>query len=144
MVLSPLFDQAGLLFPSGPASLALKGDLAGWFVYPLTMTLAGTIGATDIDQVQVYQNADFKVIQVQFFDTGSNNGQFSVKWGTSNLFFMPTAVLVPNIFGQGNLVHTLPEPVIFPRGSIIAVELTNETANARTIYLAFEGININL
>lgn len=119
-------------------------NLAGWYCYQLTMSLAGTIGAVDVDQVQVYQNADFKVIQVQFFDTGSNNGQFSVKWGTSNLFFMPTRVLALNIFGQGNLVHTLPEPVIFPRGSIIAVELTNETANARTIYLTFEGINVNV
>ena len=119
-------------------------NLAGWFVYPLTMTLAGTVNATDVDQVQVYQNADFKVIQVQFFDNGSNNGQFSVKWGTANLFFMPAPVIALNIFGQGNLVHTLPEPVIFPRGSVIAVELTNLTANARTIYLAFEGINVNV
>lgn len=120
-------------------------NLAGWFCYPLTMTLAGTTGAVDVDQVQVYQNTDFKVIQVQFFDNQSTNaGQFSVKWGTSNLFFMPTRVLVPTIFGQGNLVHTLPEPVVFPRGSIIAVELTNETANARTIYLTFEGINVNV
>lgn len=119
-------------------------NLAGYFVYPLKMTLAGTVGAVDVDQIQVYQNADFKVIQVQFFDTGSNNGQFSMKWGTSNLFFMPSPVLVPNICGQGNLVHTLPEPVIFPRGSIIAVEISNETANARTIYFTFEGINVNV
>ena len=119
-------------------------NLAGWFVYPLTMTLSASVGAVDVDQVQVYQNTDFEVYQVQFFDTGSNNGQFSVKWGTSNLFFMPTPVLVPNIFGQGNLVHRLPQTVVFPRGSIIAVELTNETANARTIYLAFEGINVNI
>lgn len=108
------------------------------------MTLAGTIGALDVDQVQVYQNSDFEVYQVQFFDTGNNNGQFSVKWGTSNLFFMPTRVLAPNIFGQGNLVHRLPQTVIFPRGSIISVELTNETADARTIYLVFEGINVNV
>jgi hypothetical protein len=57
---------------------------------------------------------------------------------------MPTPVLAPNIFGQGNLVHRFPQTVVFPRGSIIAVELTNETANARTIYLTFEGINVNV
>ena len=120
-------------------------NLAGWFVYPLTMTLSGSINAVDEDQVQVYQNSDFQVWQVQFFDNQTtNNGQFSVKWGTSNLFFMPDYVLVPNVFGQGNLVHKLPEPVTFPRGSIIAVSLRNETANARTIYLAFEGINVNV
>lgn len=120
-------------------------NLAGWFCYPLTMTLAASIGATDEDAVQVYQNSDFEVHQVQFLDTQSTNaGQFSVKWGTSNLFFMPDWVLVPTIFGQGNLVHKLPEPVIFPRGSIIAVQLRNETANARTIYLTFEGINKNV
>jgi len=128
-------------------------NLAGWFVYQVGVnppsntaapTLAGTIGATSIGAVQVYQNADFKLIQIQFFDTGNNDGQFSVKWGTSNLFFMPTRVLAPNIFGQGNLVHTLPEPVIFPRGSIIAFEFTNETADARTLYIACEGINVNI
>jgi hypothetical protein len=119
-------------------------NLAGWFVYPLTMTLTASTSAVDVDQVQVYQNADFEVYQVQFFDTGNNNGQFSVKWGTSNLFFMPSLVLAPNIFGQGNLVHRLPQTVVFPRGSVIAVELKNETADARTIYLAFEGINVNV
>ena len=120
-------------------------NLAGWFVYPLTMTLAASVNATDDDAVQVYQNSDFQVHQIQFFDTQATNaGQFSVKWGTSNLFFMPDFVLVPNIFGAGNLVHKLPEPVTFPRGSIIAVSLRNETANARTIYLAFEGINVNI
>lgn len=120
-------------------------NLAGWFVYPLTMSLSASVGAQDVDQVQVYQNADFQIHQVQFFDTqSSNTGQFSIRWGTANLFFMPSPVLVPNIFGQGNLVHKLVEPVTFPRGSIIAVELTNETANARTIYLAFEGINVNV
>lgn len=120
-------------------------NLAGWFVYPLTMTLSGSVNAVDEDQVQVYQNADFQVHQIQYLDTQSTNaGQFSVKWGTSNLFFMPDYILVPTIFGQGNLVHKLVEPVTFPRGSIIAVSLRNETANARTIYLTFEGVNVNV
>lgn len=120
-------------------------NLAGWFVYPLTMSLDASVNAVDVDQVQVYQNADFEVHQVQFLDTQTTNaGQFSVKWGTSNLFFMPDFVLVPTVFGQGNLVHKLVEPVIFPRGSIISVNLRNETANARTIYLTFEGINVNV
>ena len=57
---------------------------------------------------------------------------------------MPDYILVPTIFGQGNLVHKLVEPVTFPRGSIIAVSLRNETANARTIYLTFEGVNVNV
>lgn len=129
-------------------------NLAGWFVYPVgvnppsdtsALTLAGTAGAVSVGQVQVYQNADFQVHQIQFFDTQSTNqGQFSVRWGTSNLFFMPTRVLVPTIFGQGNLVHKFPEPITFPRGSVIAFELTNETANARTVYLTVEGINVNV
>ena len=120
-------------------------NLAGWFCYPLTMALDAAVNAVDVDQVQVYQNADFEVHQVQFLDTQATNaGQFSCKWGTSNLFFMPDFVLVPTIFGQGNLVHKLVEPIIFPRGSIISVNLRNETANARTIYLTFEGINVNV
>ena len=120
-------------------------NLAGWFCYPLSMSLTAAVNAVDEDAVQVYQNADFQVHQVQFFDTQTTNpGQFSVKWGTSNLFFMPDYVLVPNIWGQGNLPHPLPEPVTFPRGSIIAVSLRNETANARTIYIVFEGINVNV
>lgn len=120
-------------------------NLAGWFCYPMTLTLSGSVGAVDVDQVQVYQNSDFQIHQVQFFDTQTTNaGQFSIRWGTSNLFFMPSRVLVPTIFGQGNLVHKLPEPVTFPRGSVIAVELTNETANSRTVYLTFEGINVNI
>jgi hypothetical protein len=56
-------------------------NLAGWFCYPLTMSLDASVGATDVDQVQVYQNADFQIHQIQFFDTQTTNaGQFSVKW----------------------------------------------------------------
>lgn len=129
-------------------------NLAGWFCYPVglnpptdisPLTLAGTIGAVALGNVQVYQNSDFQVHQIQFFDTQSTNpGQFSVRWGTTNLFFMPSRVLAPNIFGQGNLPHKLVEPVTFPRGSVIAFELTNETANARTVYITVEGINVNV
>jgi hypothetical protein len=129
-------------------------NLAGWFCYPVgvnpptdnsALTLGASIGATAVGSVQVYQNADFRVHQIQFFDTQTSNaGQFSVKWGTSNLFFMPSRVLVPTIFGQGNLPHPLPEPVTFPRGSIISFELTNETANSRTVYITVEGINVNV
>lgn len=130
-------------------------NLAGWFCYPVganpptdvtPLSLAGTVGARATGAVQVYQNSDFQVWQIQFVDSQStNNGQFSVKWGTSNLFFMPTPVLAPTIWGQGNLVHKFPEPITFPRGSIIAFELTNETANARSaIYITVEGINVNV
>jgi hypothetical protein len=129
-------------------------NLAGWFCYPVganpptdntTLTLAGTTGAVTTGTVQVYQNSDFRIHQIQFFDTQTTNaGQFSVRWGTQNLFFMPTRVLAPTIFGQGNLPHPLPEPVTFPRGSVIVFELTNETANARTVYITVEGVNVNL
>lgn len=129
--------------------------LSGWYVYPLLstanpttaavpLTLAASIGAQTEGTIPLYQNSDFELHQVQFYDTGANNGQFSVKYGTPDVFFMANWVLVPNIFGQGNLVHKLLVPVLFPRGSFINVKLRNETADARTIYFAFEGINVNV
>jgi hypothetical protein len=130
--------------------------LSGWYVYPLlstanpttaaaALTLAATAGVVTEGTIPLYQNADFELRQIQFFDTqGTNPGQFSIKFGTPNVFFMPDFVLVPTICGQGNLVHLLPEPITFPRGSFIQVLLRNETANARTLYFAFEGINVNI
>lgn len=128
--------------------------LAGWFCYPVglnpptdptALTLAASVGAVATGTVQIFQNSDFQVYQIQFFDTQTTNaGQFSVKWGTTNLFFMPSRVLAPTIWGQGNLPHRLIEPVTFPRGSTIMFELTNETANARTVYITVEGLNINV
>jgi hypothetical protein len=129
--------------------------LSGWYVYPLLstptaaaapapLTLTAAIGARSEGTIPLYQNADFELHQVQFFDTGSNNGQFSVKFGTPTVFFMPDFILAPNIFGQGNLVHKLPEPITFVRGSFIQVQLRNETADARTLFITFEGINVNV
>lgn len=127
--------------------------LSGWFVYPLTdgaatpaaLTLAGTIGAVVDGTIALYQNADFELHQIQFLDTQTTNpGQFSVKFGTPTVFFMPAFVLVPTIFGQGNLVHKFDEPILFPRGSFIQFLFRNETANARTIFLTCEGKNVNV
>ena len=135
-----------------------RSSFEGWFVYPLLstasasaaaapLTLAGTIGAQTEGTIPLYQNADFELHQVQFFDTGTNNGRFSIRFGwggTQTVWFMNDFILAPNICGQGNLVHTLLKPILFPRGSFIQVQLRNETANARTLYFAFEGLNLNV
>ena len=130
--------------------------LSGWYVYPLlstavpgtpaaALTLAGSVGAYTEGTIPLYQNADFELHQVQFYDTQTTNpGQFSIKFGTPDVFFMPNWILVPTICGQGNLPHLLPQKILFPRGSFINVQLRNETANARTVYFAFEGINVNV
>lgn len=127
-----------------------RTGMFGWYCYPLlsptgaALTLGATVGAVTDGVITIYQRADFELRSIQFFDTGSNNGQFSVKFGTPTVFFMPDFVLVPNIFGQGNLVHELKEPVVFPRGSFIQFLFRNETANARTIHITCEGINVDV
>lgn len=136
-----------------------RSAFEGWFTYPLlstpnattaatALTLAGTVGAQTEGTIPIYQSADFYLDQVQFFDTQStNNGQFSVQFGwggTQTVWFTNGWVLVPTIFGQGNLTHPFKEPIFFPRGSFIQVSLRNETANARTLYFAFEGRNVNV
>ena len=133
--------------------------LAGWFVYPLLstasasaaaapLTLAATIGAQTEGTIPIYQNSDFELHQIQFFDTQTSNpGQFSIKFGwggTQTVWFMLDFILTPNVCGQGNLPHKLIIPILFPRGSFIQVQLRNETANARTLYFAFEGVNVNV
>lgn len=135
-----------------------RSSFEGWFVYPLlstasasaaaaALTLAGTIGAENEGTIPIYQSADFYLDQVQFHDTGSNNGRFSVQFGwggTQTVWFTNGWVLAPTIFGQGNLTHPFKEPIFFPRGSFIQVRLRNESANARTLNFAFEGRNVNV
>lgn len=120
-------------------------DLKGWYVYPL-MDAAGTarpvlgaaLNAETVSSVQIYQGFDFELIQAQFVSTGA----FSIIFGTTSVQYMQNWVRAANILGTGILVHRFPESMVFPRGSVIAVRLRNDTALSNTITIDFEGRNV--
>jgi hypothetical protein len=124
-----------------------RSSAFGWFVYGLQVVLGATLNVQGTGTVRIYQNADFELWSVQSTSTGN----FSIVFGTSTVLFMggssdsSNTDAVPfirntNILGTGQLPHILPGKIIFPRGSLIRVQLRNDTALSNTVDLAFEGL----
>lgn len=107
----------------------------GSFYYPLQLVPAAALNAQIQGFVKVLQDADFELHSIQYLSTGN----FSLMFGTITIWFMNDFVRAANILGTGQFRNMLDEPYLFPRGSSISVLVRNDTGNANTVDLAFQG-----
>lgn len=129
------------------------GILTDFYIYSVDFnSLAGS--TTQTGNINIQADSDFKVNKLSFFADLNNTAQTSstrviplvtvqITDSSSGRNLMDRAVMVSEIFGDGQLPFILPQPKIFPARSNVSIVVQNTTPGTTyNLRLAFIGSKI--
>jgi len=112
------------------------------YVYPISSTGTIDISANDNRSVSIPTDNDSHFLLYKI--TGARDGSctIDVKDAARDRQWMNTPIHFDNFVGNGHFPNILPSPRFIPRGSVIALNLTDLSGATNTVELNFIGVKL--